>query len=227
VSIRNPTEGNVNRAPPPTSLLRADTDPISPSQPFHNGVSAKVTNRAASLAAVGEYRRAMEALSSNPVANGREVHEKLSRLHPQDDDDLADVLPAPFSLPRIKLRASEVCIMEVAARCPRKSSHHVDGWRFETLRALGSPCTLTSLAEAIVNAEVPPRVASLLASATVVRLDKVDPEKRRAQEQELRDQKGMLSSIRIGIGSVLVLFANRVLLAVIGDEVSQWLAARH
>jgi hypothetical protein len=35
--------------------------PIYPSQPFHNGVSAKVANRAASLAAVGEYRRAMEA----------------------------------------------------------------------------------------------------------------------------------------------------------------------
>jgi hypothetical protein len=31
----------------------------------------------------------------------------------------------------------------------------------------------------------------------------------------------------IGIGSVLVRFANRALLAVIGDEVSQWLAARH
>jgi hypothetical protein len=31
----------------------------------------------------------------------------------------------------------------------------------------------------------------------------------------------------IGIGSVLVRFAKRALLAVIGDEVSQWLAARH
>jgi hypothetical protein len=50
------------RAPPPTSLSRAGTDPISPSQPFHNGVSPKVTNLAARLAAVGEYRRAMEAL---------------------------------------------------------------------------------------------------------------------------------------------------------------------
>jgi hypothetical protein len=88
------------------------------------------------------------------------VHEELSRLHPQDDDDLADVLQDPFSLPRIKLRASEVDIMEVAARCPRKSNPHVDGWRFEILRALGSPCTLTGLAETIVNAEVPPCVAS-------------------------------------------------------------------
>jgi hypothetical protein len=39
----------------------------------------------------------MEALNSNPVASGRGVHEELSRLHPQDDDDLANVLPDPFS----------------------------------------------------------------------------------------------------------------------------------
>ena len=97
---------------------RAGTDPISPSQPFHNGVSAKVAHRAANLAAVGEYRRAMEALSSNPVASGRGVYEELSRLHPQDDDDLTDLLPDPLSLPRIKLRASEVDIMEVVARYP-------------------------------------------------------------------------------------------------------------
>jgi hypothetical protein len=38
--------------------------------------------------------------------------------------------------------------MEVDASFPRKSGgRHVDGWRFETLRALGSPCTLTDLAE--------------------------------------------------------------------------------
>jgi hypothetical protein len=99
------------RGPVPTPSPR--------SQPFHNGVSAKVANnRAASLVAVGEYRRATEALSSNPVASDRGVHEELSRLHPQNDDDLADVLPDPFSLPHIKLRASEVDIMEVVARCP-------------------------------------------------------------------------------------------------------------
>jgi hypothetical protein len=138
-------------------------------------------------------------------------------------------LPDPFSLPRIKLRASEVDIMEVVARCPRKSSPHVDGWRFETLRALGSPCTFTGSAEAIVNAEVPPGVTSFLASATLFPLDKFDPEQRRAQEQEVCDQKGTLRPIEIG--SVLVRFVNRALLAVIGsvscDEVSQWLAARH
>jgi hypothetical protein len=49
-----------------------------------------------------ENVRAMVALNSNPVAIGRGVHEELSRLHPQNDDDLADVLPDPFSLPRIK-----------------------------------------------------------------------------------------------------------------------------
>jgi hypothetical protein len=131
---------------------------MSTSQPFRNGVSAKVATRAASLVAVGESCRAMEALNSNHVASGRGVHEKLSRLHPQDDGDLADVLPDPFSLPRIKevwrrLHVPKVdIIMQVVARCPRKSSPHVDGWRFETLRALGSPCTLTYLAEAIVNA---------------------------------------------------------------------------
>jgi hypothetical protein len=147
------------RAPPPTSLPRAGTDSISPSQPFHNGVSAKVANRAAGLAAVGEYRRAMEAPNSNPVASGHGVHEELSRLHPEDDDDLADALPDPFSLPRINLHASEFDIMEVVARCPRKSIPRVDDWRFETLRASGSPCTLTGLAKVIVNAEVPPCVA--------------------------------------------------------------------
>jgi hypothetical protein len=129
------------------------------------------------------------------------------------------VLPDPFSLPFIKLRASEVDVMEVVARCPRNSSRHVDGWRFETLRALGSHCTLTGLAGAIVNSEVPPDVALFLASATLIPLDKLDLEQRRAQEQELRDRKGTLRPI--GIGSVLVRFANRALLAVISDEVSQ------
>jgi hypothetical protein len=90
---------------------------------------------------------------------------------------------------------------------------------------LGSPCTLTGLAEAIVNAEVPPGGASFLASATLIPIDKLDPKQQRAQEQELRDQKGTLCPI--GIGSVLVRFANRALLDILGDEVSQWLAARH
>jgi hypothetical protein len=57
----------------------------------------------------------------------------------------------------------------------------------ETLRALGTPCTFTGLAEAIVNADVPPGVASFLASSTLIPLDKLDPEQRRVQEQELRD----------------------------------------
>jgi hypothetical protein len=47
----------------------------------------------------------MEALNSNPFASGRGVHAELSRLYPQDDEDFADVLPDPFSLPRIKLHA--------------------------------------------------------------------------------------------------------------------------
>jgi hypothetical protein len=50
--------------------------------------------------------------------------------------------------------------MEVVGRYSRKSSSHVDGWRFGNLRALGSHCTLTGLAEAIVNAEVPLGAAS-------------------------------------------------------------------
>jgi hypothetical protein len=100
---------------------------------------------------------------------------------------------------------------------PRKSSPHVDGWRFESLRALGSPCTLAGLAEAIVNADISPGVASFLAPTTLIPLDKLNPEQRRAQEQELRDQKGTLRPI--GIGSVLVRFANRALTAVISDEV--------
>jgi hypothetical protein len=60
---------------------------------------------------------------------------------------------------------------------------------------LGSPCTLTGLFEAIVNAEVRPSVVSLLASATLVPLHKLDTEQRRAQEQELRDQKVTLRPI--------------------------------
>jgi hypothetical protein len=91
---------------------------------------------------------------------------------------------------------------------------------------LGSPCTLTGLAKASVNAEVPLNVVTFLASATRIQLDKFEPEHRRTQEQELRDQKGTLHPF--GIGSVLVArFANHALLAVICDEVSQWLAARH
>jgi hypothetical protein len=92
---------------------------VPTSNPFHNGASDKVANRAASLAAVGEYRRAMEALNSNPVASGRGVHEEFLRLHTQDYDDLADVSPDSFSLPLIKFYASEVNIMEVVARCSR------------------------------------------------------------------------------------------------------------
>jgi hypothetical protein len=141
----------------------------------------------------------MEALNSNPVASGRGVHEELSRLHPQDDDDLAGVLPDPFSLSRIKLLASEVDIMEVVPRCPWKSFSQVDSWGFETLRALGSTCTLTGLAEAIVNAEVPPGVASFLASATLIPLDKLDPEQRRAQKQELRDQNGTFRLLKLAL----------------------------
>jgi hypothetical protein len=136
------------------------------------------------------------------------------------------VLPDPFSHPSIKRHASdEVDIMEVVASCPRKSSPHIGGWGFETLRAFGSPCILTSLAKAIVNTKVPQCVASFLARATLIPLDKLDPEQQHAQEQELRDQKGTLRPIRIG--SVLVRSANLALLAVIGDEVSQRLAARH
>jgi hypothetical protein len=137
----------------------------------HNGVSAKAAARTASLAAVGDYRRAMETHASTPLKVLGRVHEELSRLHQQEDDDLEDVLLDPFSLPRIKLHASEVNDMEVIARCPRKSSPHVDGWRFEIVRALGPPFALTGLAEAIVNVDVPPRVASFLASATLIPLE--------------------------------------------------------
>jgi hypothetical protein len=45
----------------------------------------------------------MEALNSNPVASGHGVHRELLRLHPRDDDDLADVLLDPFSLPRMSV----------------------------------------------------------------------------------------------------------------------------
>jgi hypothetical protein len=100
---------------------------MSTSHPFHNGVSAKVATRAASLAAVGEHRRGMEALNSNPVASGRGLNEELSRLHQHDEDDLADVLRDPFTLLRIRLHAAEVDIMEVVARRPRKSCPYVDG----------------------------------------------------------------------------------------------------
>jgi hypothetical protein len=110
------------RAPPPISFSRAGTDPISHSQPYHNTASAKVANRAASLAAVGEYRRAMEALSSIPVASGRGVHEELSRLQPQDDDNLVDLLPHPFSLPRTckathPTRSTSSCGVPCVRRC--------------------------------------------------------------------------------------------------------------
>jgi hypothetical protein len=57
---------------------------------------------------------------------------------------------------------------------------------------------VVGIAEAIVNALIPPGVASFLASATLIPLDKLDPEQRRAQEQELRDQTGTLRMIGIG-----------------------------
>jgi hypothetical protein len=71
---------------------------------------------------------------------------------------------------------------KVVAKCPRKFSPHVDGFRFETIiRALGSLCTLTCLAEAIVNARVQPSAAPLFASTTLIQLHKLDPKQRRAQ----------------------------------------------
>jgi hypothetical protein len=77
-----------------------------------------------------------------------------------------------------------------------------------------------------VNAWAPQRASSFLASATLIPLDKLDPEQRRTHEQELYNQIKWTLRL-IGIGSVLVRFAKRALLAVIVDEVSQWLAARH
>jgi hypothetical protein len=66
--------------------------------------------------------------------------------------------------------------MKGAAICFRMSNPHVDGWRYENLRALGFPCILTCITEAIVNAEVPLNAASFLASATLIPLNKLDPE---------------------------------------------------
>jgi hypothetical protein len=57
---------------------------------------------------------------------------------------------------------------------------------------------------------------------TYIPLDKLDPEQRRAHEQELRDQKGTLRPMVIG--SVLGRFANRALFAVIGEScLNGWL----
>jgi hypothetical protein len=50
---------------------------MSTLQSVYHGVSAKVVDRAASLAAVGKYRRATEALNSNPVASGSGVQEEI------------------------------------------------------------------------------------------------------------------------------------------------------
>jgi hypothetical protein len=52
----------------------------------------------------------MEALNSNSVSSGLGVHEELLRLHPQDDDHLADTLPDPFSITRINLHAPELIL---------------------------------------------------------------------------------------------------------------------
>jgi hypothetical protein len=96
------------RAPPPTSLPRYGADSMSTWQSFHYGVSAKVADWANSLAAVGEYRRAVEAPNSNSIARGRGVHGEFSRSHPQDDDVLVDVLPDPLYLTHIELLASKL-----------------------------------------------------------------------------------------------------------------------
>jgi hypothetical protein len=69
--------------------------PPGPDSLIHRGVSAsKTADRAATLSAVGEYRRPMKALKFNPIVSGRGV--KFSQLHPKDDN-LADVLPNPSS----------------------------------------------------------------------------------------------------------------------------------
>jgi hypothetical protein len=55
------------RAPPLTSLPSDGTDSIS----FRQGISVKIVDHAACLAAVGECRRAiMEAVNSSPIASG-------------------------------------------------------------------------------------------------------------------------------------------------------------
>eukprot|EP00873_Tetraselmis_striata_P044711 jgi/Tetstr1/464975/TSEL_009707.t1 len=188
-------------------------------------VSKRQAARASALAAVGEYSRAAAALHSVPLApTGPRLHEELLRLHPQTPDPVPCALPDPFSLDRLTFPEASVDVCEVLSSSPNGSAPFLDGIRFEALRALCSRSHLRGIAEAIANAEVPAGVAHFLSSATLVPLDKLTPAERNALELSAGDMKG---SVRpIGIGSVLVRFAMRVLLRAHGEPIAQWLAAR-
>eukprot|EP00873_Tetraselmis_striata_P002936 jgi/Tetstr1/423200/TSEL_001320.t1 len=188
-------------------------------------VSKRQAARASALAAVGEYSRAAAALHSVPLApTGPRLHKELLRLHPQTPDPVPCALPDPFSLDRLTFPEASVDVCEVLSSSPNGSAPFLDGIRFEALRALCSRSHLRGIAEAIANAEVPAGVAHFLSSATLVPLDKLTPAERNALELSAGDMKG---SVRpIGIGSVLVRFAMRVLLRAHGEPIAQWLAAR-
>eukprot|EP00873_Tetraselmis_striata_P016643 jgi/Tetstr1/436907/TSEL_025680.t1 len=195
----------------PASAICGDPPPVTKSQ----------AARASALAAVGEYGRAAAALHSVPLAP---TGPPLLRLHPQTPDHVSCALPDPFSLDRLTFPEASVDVCEVLSSSPNGFAPFLDGIRFEALRALCSRSHLRAIAEAIANAEVPAGVAHFLSSATLVPLDKLTPAERNALEPSAGDMKG---SVRpIGIGSVLVRSAMRVLLRAHGEPIAQWLAAR-
>eukprot|EP00873_Tetraselmis_striata_P006278 jgi/Tetstr1/426542/TSEL_016840.t1 len=176
--------------------------------------------RASALAAVGEYSRAAAALHSVPLAPaGPRLHDEHFRLHPwaQTPDPLPCALPDPFSLDRLTFPEASVDVCEVLSSSPYASAPFLDDYiRFEALRALRSRSHLRGIAKAIANAEVPVDVVHFLPSAALVPQDKLTPTECNALELSAKDMKG---SVRpIGIGSVLVGYAMRVLLRAHGAE---------
>eukprot|EP00873_Tetraselmis_striata_P040951 jgi/Tetstr1/461215/TSEL_006352.t1 len=188
-------------------------------------VTERQAARAPALAAVGEYSRAAAALHSVSLAPASpRLHDELLRLHPQTPDHVPCALMDPFSLDRLTFPEASVDVCEVLSSSANGSAPFLDGIRFEALRALCSRSHLRGIAKAIANAEVPPGVAHFLSSATLVPLGKLTPAERNALELSAGDMKG---SVRpIGIGSVLVRYAMRVLLRAHGEPIAQWLAAR-
>eukprot|EP00873_Tetraselmis_striata_P037364 jgi/Tetstr1/457628/TSEL_044195.t1 len=193
----------------PASANCGDPPPVTKRQAAH----------ASALAAVGEYSRAAAALHSVP-----RLHDELIRLHPQTPDPVPCALPDPFSLDRLTFPEASVDVCEVLSSSPNGSAPFPNGIRFEALRALCSRSHLRGIAEAIANAEIPVGVAHFHSSATLVPLDKLTPAERNALELSAGDIKG--SVWPIGIGSVLVRHAMRVLLRPHGELIAQWLAAR-
>ena len=174
--------------------------------------------RAIALIRKGQFSRAAQLAGSHGQASATpETEAAIRLLHPEpgivDEADLRDLYgaPAPVTRESTKLDTATDVVLECLDAAAPLSSPHRDGWRFEHMQALArdSACAdqLARVVNAIVRADVPESVASILSSSTLTVLLKKDAE---TMEQMMRD-KGpayVQPSRPLGMGCVLAKLAN-------------------